>query len=153
MRNRILGLAKERLPVLIGTLGEGPSCIPPGSHLLSFGPVFDTDVLSWDLQKDASAITPGRCEPGVWNFCDDKQGENEWDELLDELFPAPILLWERWFAQLIEDSPDWLITSDRTNRNGHCCSRGSCQSSLLAKETWVRYGQTLERRVPSSRDE
>jgi hypothetical protein len=95
VRARILGLTKVRFPLLLGTIGEGPSCVPPGPHLLAFGPVFDTDVLSWDTQKDAKTVTPGRCEAAAWELAETNKGEDDWDELLDELFPAPCLLWER----------------------------------------------------------
>lgn len=81
--------------MLLGTLGEGPSCIPPGPHFHGFGPVFDTDVLSWNLQKDAEKVTPGRCEAGAWGLSETNKGEDEWGEFLDELFPTPCLLWER----------------------------------------------------------
>jgi hypothetical protein len=120
VRSRALDRSKDRFPALLGTFGSGPSCLPPTPHLLSFGPVFDTDLLSWDLRKDVDKVTPGRCEAGACALSETSKGEDEWGEFFDELFPAPCLLWERLaraafrsLAALAEkdrpDQPKWSL--------------------------------------------
>jgi hypothetical protein len=95
VRSRVLGLVKERLPVLIGTLGDGPSCLPAGPQLLGYGPVVQTDVLSWNLEKDIEPLAPGRVEPSALEIAGSGSGTEEWAEFIEELFPTPQLLWER----------------------------------------------------------
>jgi hypothetical protein len=59
IRSRVFGFSQERLPVFLGTLGEGPSCLPLGTHLLGFGPVFDNQARSLS-QKKRTARRNGR---------------------------------------------------------------------------------------------
>ncbi len=95
LRGRALGYIRDPHPVLLATVGEGPSCLPPNPHLLDFGPMFDTDVLSWDLQKLVTRISPGQCEPAALKLQETNQGEDECARFLDEVVPLPCLIWKR----------------------------------------------------------
>jgi hypothetical protein len=94
VRDRALGRAACQAPLFLGALGDGPSFLPPGPEFLTFGPVFDTDCLSWDLRKAAGELKRGCCAAPAWVFEEGDEPE-EWAELIDGLFAAENILWER----------------------------------------------------------
>jgi hypothetical protein len=94
LRGRAFGRSAQPWPFFFGVIGDGPSFLPPGSELVTFGPVFDTDCLSWDLRKAAGEIKAARCEAAGLELKDAAEPE-EWADLIEELFDAGNVLWER----------------------------------------------------------
>jgi hypothetical protein len=94
LRGRALGKSPQPWPLFFGTLGNGPSFLPPGPELIAFGPVFDTDCLSWDMKRTSGEIKPARCEPGALELKEGAEPE-DWPDLIEELFAAGNILWER----------------------------------------------------------
>jgi hypothetical protein len=94
LQERALGLRGRRppVPVLLATLLDGPSSLPPGPSLLTFGPVFHGDYLAW---KDALAATPpepGECALPAWEVT---IAPSCAADLLDGLERLPNVQWER----------------------------------------------------------
>lgn len=94
LRARAFGRSSQPWPFFFGALGDGPSFLPLGPELVTFGPVFDTDCLSWDLRKVAGAIKAARCEFGTLGFKEAGEPE-EWADVIDDFFDAGNVLWER----------------------------------------------------------
>ncbi|MHB1426485.1 MAG: hypothetical protein ACYC3I_25265 [Gemmataceae bacterium] len=94
LRGRAFGRSAQPWPFFFGVIGDGPSFLPPGPELVTFGPVFDTDCLSWDLRKAAGEIKVARCDTGALELKDAAEPE-EWADLIDELFDAGNVVWER----------------------------------------------------------
>lgn len=94
IRGRAFGRSPQPWPFFFGAIGDGPSFLPPGPELVTFGPIFDTDCLSWDLRKAAAETKPARCELGTMGIKEAGEPE-EWADLIDELFDAGNVLWER----------------------------------------------------------
>ena len=139
LRSRALGFTIEHIPIFLGTLGDGPSCIPPSPHLLEFGPMFDTDVLSWDLQKQVTSIIPGRCEPDVWKLSGDQSGVEAMSgaKFLNELVSRalPPLGSDRHSPHFRRSFDAGGTSAAKPARNGHCHLAGSCPGCLRQKET------------------
>lgn len=66
LEERCLGLRSRHDPVVIGTLLDAPSAVPPSPALLSCGPVFSTDQLSWKANLEGQLPEPGRCVASAW---------------------------------------------------------------------------------------
>lgn len=63
-----LGVDGEVGPIVIGTLLDGPSCLPPSSSLIACGCLCDTDLLSWKALRGASLPVPGCCSLQAWKL-------------------------------------------------------------------------------------
>lgn len=46
--------------ILLGTVLEGPSALPPGPELTSLGPIFHTDCLAWELPSQDIKLVDGQ---------------------------------------------------------------------------------------------
>ena len=89
LRGRALGFTKKPCPIFLGTLGDGPSCLPPSPQLLAFGPMFNTDFLSWSLQKDAQSIIPGQSTQAFGRFRKATRGKPSAANSSTSFFPCP----------------------------------------------------------------
>ena len=94
LRGRAFGKVARTVPLFFGTIGDSPSFLPLGPDLIAFGPAFDTDYLSWDPKRAAGDVKGGLCEAGAWDLQEAAEPE-DWADLIDELFPAANILWER----------------------------------------------------------
>ena len=95
LTDRVLGRPVGQLPLLLGTLLDGPSTLPLGPVMTEYGPVFDTDCLGWDFRKGAADIEPGRCEATAWELKESPECEAEWKKAIDKTFAKPCVVWER----------------------------------------------------------
>jgi hypothetical protein len=68
LEERCLGLRASPNPIVIGTLLDAPSSVPPSPALLSCGPVFSTDHLSWKANLQAQRPDPGSCVASAWKI-------------------------------------------------------------------------------------
>jgi hypothetical protein len=68
LEERCLGLRSPPIPVVIGTLLDSPSSVPPSHTLLSCGPVFSGDDLSWKANIRAQSSDLGRCVASAWKL-------------------------------------------------------------------------------------
>jgi hypothetical protein len=93
LRSRALA-GRPAGPLVLGTLLDGPSSLPPGPALLCFGPVFATDYLSWQ-DTAAAPLTSGHCGPEAWSAEAGPFDTRDLLALLDTLSPLPDRLWER----------------------------------------------------------
>lgn len=59
--NRALGLHSGGSPIVIGTIQDGPSCLPPGGTLAQLGLNCNTDLLSWKPRRGAITPIEGTC--------------------------------------------------------------------------------------------
>ncbi len=95
LEQRALGRRSGRLPILLGTLAEGPSTLPVGPEMIAYGPSFDTDCFSWDLRRKAKDSEPGWCDESAWDVEEKSDWEAKWGDALDETFPKACIAWER----------------------------------------------------------
>ena len=63
--------------------------------MTEFGPVFDTDFLSWEFRRSATDIEPGKCEATAWELEESAEWDVAWDDAIEKTFPKPRMLWER----------------------------------------------------------
>jgi hypothetical protein len=93
--DRALGLRDVPPGLLvIGTLLDGPSVLPPTPALVAYGPVLATDYYTWRPLSVPLSIVPGSCNPAAWKSVA-AGGELEGlADLLEELSRVPNALWE-----------------------------------------------------------
>jgi hypothetical protein len=82
-------------PVLIATLYAGPGTLPLGPELVCYGPVLDTDCLTWAQEGWRAQPAGGTCDLAAFQVEEAKDADELWDDLLDELFQGVNGLWDR----------------------------------------------------------
>lgn len=66
LSERTLGLLSGGFPIIIGTIHDGPSSLPPGGTLTQLGLNCNTDLLSWRPRRGATVPLNGNCTEPSW---------------------------------------------------------------------------------------
>jgi hypothetical protein len=64
--------------------------------MVAYGPVFDTDCLSWDSTKNASEIEPGQFDAAAWELEEAFDQDVSWEDALEKTFQKGCVVWERF---------------------------------------------------------
>jgi hypothetical protein len=79
--------------VIVGSLVEGTSALPPDEYTTALGPIWHTDYLRWNTPTDTQAQDPGQL--GTWGWPHPDGPDRDLEELLETLSPVPSELWRR----------------------------------------------------------
>lgn len=80
--------------LVVATLLDGPSAIPPSPGLIAYGPVLASNYYKW-MPSQPSAIIAGFCKASAWKISGAEQDLEGIQELLNELVHSPNPLWEQ----------------------------------------------------------